>query len=55
MNEITGIFGILILLAVIGLTVAAIIMPIVVIVIDSRLATVAKTLAKMERMMRHGK
>tara|TARA_R110000823_G_scaffold142576_8_gene272632 strand:- start:1994 stop:2161 length:168 start_codon:yes stop_codon:yes gene_type:complete len=39
----------------ITLLIAAIIMPLIVITIDHKLAKVAKTLAAMEHMMRHGK
>lgn len=39
----------------VSLTIAAILMPLVVLIIDSRLAKVSKCLASMEDMMRNGK
>jgi F0F1-type ATP synthase membrane subunit b/b' len=54
MNELTGIFGLLMILAVLALALAAILMPIFVIMIDSRVEKISKTLAAMERLMRHG-
>jgi hypothetical protein len=55
MNEIAGFFSLLVILAVIALAVAAIIMPVVVIFIDSKVTKIHRTLAAMEHMMRHGK
>jgi len=51
MEALSSIGGLLLIV----LLIATIIMPLVVISISSKLAKVAKTLAAMEHMMRHGK
>ena len=52
MNELQGFLGIAIALC---LILAGIIMPIFIIMIDSKVSRMEETLAKMEHMMRHGK
>lgn len=51
----TDLFFALIFLVAACLAVAAIIMPIVVILIDTKVAKIQKSLADMQHMMRHGK
>lgn len=51
----SGIAGILFFIACLILGLAAVIMPIVVLIMHCQLAAVRDTLASMERMMRHGK
>lgn len=55
MTEITGVFGLVIIAIIAFIVLATIIMPIVVLMIDSRVAKISKTLASMEHMMRYGK
>lgn len=55
MNDLQGAFAMMAVLAVIVLAIAAILMPLYVIIIESRVAKIQKTLAAMEHMMRHGK
>lgn len=53
--KMTDLFFTLICLIAACLAVAAIIMPIVVILIDTKVAKIQKSLADMQHMMRHGK
>lgn len=55
MDTITNLIPLIIGIIIITLIIAGIIMPLVVITIDHKLAKVAKTLAAMEHMMRYGK
>lgn len=54
-QKMTDLFFALIFLVAACLAVAAIIMPIVVILIDTKVAKIQKSLADMQHMMRHGK
>jgi len=55
MNETTGILALVVIIGSIALAVAAILMPFVVMAINSKCAKIEKTLAKMEHLMRFGK
>lgn len=55
MNEIAGLTGILIILALIVIAALTVLMPVVVFVILGHVREINRLLAAMEHMMRHGK